>query len=104
MKTQQQWFDEYAVSHQNKTNQIIHYICVPAIFFSIVGLLMSIPSQDISNLLLFTPNPIPDPATNNPLILDNTIPDDEIVAVFEVLLYPTDIPDPPTIFNTSDDL
>ena len=51
MKTQQQWFDEYAVSHQNKTNQLIHFICVPAIFFSIVGLIMSIPSQSISNLL-----------------------------------------------------
>jgi len=51
MKTQQQWFDEYAVSHQNKTNQLIHFICVPAIFFSIVGLLMSIPSKSISNLL-----------------------------------------------------
>jgi uncharacterized membrane protein YGL010W len=43
MKTLQQWFDEYAVSHQNETNKAIHYICVPAIFFSIVGLLLSIP-------------------------------------------------------------
>ncbi len=42
MKTQQNWFDEYAVSHQNKTNQTIHYICVPAIYFSIIGLFMSI--------------------------------------------------------------
>ena len=45
MKSQQQWFDEYAESHQNATNQRIHYICVPIIFFSIVGLFMSIPSQ-----------------------------------------------------------
>lgn len=51
MKTLNQWFDEYAVSHQNKTNQLIHYICVPAIFFSIVGLLMSIPSNFLSNLI-----------------------------------------------------
>jgi uncharacterized membrane protein YGL010W len=43
MKTLQQWFDEYAVSHQNHTNKKIHYVCVPLIFFSIVGLLMSIP-------------------------------------------------------------
>lgn len=57
MKNLQQWFDEYAVSHQNKTNQLIHYICVPAIFFSIVGMLMSIPSISISNLLNFN-NPI----------------------------------------------
>ncbi|PCH52066.1 MAG: hypothetical protein COC22_04705 [Flavobacteriaceae bacterium] len=49
MKALQQWFDEYAKSHQNKTNQFIHYICVPAIFFSIIGMLMSIPTSLISN-------------------------------------------------------
>ena len=48
MKTLNQWFEEYAVSHQNETNQLIHYICVPAIFFSIVGLFMSIPADFIS--------------------------------------------------------
>jgi len=48
MKTLQQWFDAYAESHQNKTNQSIHYVCVPSIFFSIVGMLMSIPSSSIS--------------------------------------------------------
>jgi uncharacterized membrane protein YGL010W len=51
MKTLDQWFEEYAVSHQNPKNKAIHYICVPAIFFSIVGLLMSIPSSFLSNLL-----------------------------------------------------
>ncbi len=34
---------EYGVSHQNATNKAIHWICVPLIFFSIVGLLYSIP-------------------------------------------------------------
>ena len=42
MKSIQSWFDEYAVSHQNPTNKLIHYICVPSIFFSIVALLASI--------------------------------------------------------------
>lgn len=51
MKTLEQWFDEYAVSHQNQTNKAIHYICVPAIFFSIVGLLMSIPTGFLDNLI-----------------------------------------------------
>lgn len=51
MKTLDQWFEEYAVSHQNPKNKAIHYICVPAIFFSIVGLLMSIPSGFLNNLL-----------------------------------------------------
>ncbi len=50
MKTLDQWFEEYAVSHQNPRNKAIHYICVPAIFFAIVGLLMSIPSDLIANL------------------------------------------------------
>ena len=35
---------EYGESHQNKTNKLIHWICVPAIFFSIVGLVWSIPN------------------------------------------------------------
>ncbi len=50
MKTLDHWFSEYAVSHQNETNKAIHYICVPAIFFSIVGLLMSIPPGILSNI------------------------------------------------------
>lgn len=45
----QKLFNEYAESHQNKTNQLIHFFCVPAIFFSIVGMIMSIPSTGISN-------------------------------------------------------
>ncbi len=55
MKTLQDWYDDYAVSHQNKTNQQIHYVCVPVIFFSIVGLLMSIPSGFLTGLGLENP-------------------------------------------------
>jgi|TARA_B110000483_G_scaffold134065_1_gene160436 uncharacterized membrane protein YGL010W len=50
MQTLQQLLDKYAESHQNKTNKIIHYFCVPAIFFSVIGLLMSIPSDLIKDL------------------------------------------------------
>ncbi len=50
MRSLDQWFSEYAVSHQNETNQLIHYICVPAIFFSIVGLLMSIPPGPLTGI------------------------------------------------------
>lgn len=35
--------NEYAESHQNKTNKLIHWICVPAIFFSIFGMIRAIP-------------------------------------------------------------
>lgn len=44
MKTMQEWLDAYAVSHKNPTNKIIHWICVPLIFFTIVGLLSQIPT------------------------------------------------------------
>ena len=50
MQTLQQLLDKYAESHQNKTNKRIHYFCVPAIFFSVIGLLMSIPSDLIKDL------------------------------------------------------
>lgn len=50
MQTLQELLDKYAESHQNKTNKIIHYFCVPAIFFSVIGLLMSIPSNLIEKL------------------------------------------------------
>ncbi len=39
----QTWFDEYGESHQHPTNKLIHWICVPTIFFSIVCLLSLIP-------------------------------------------------------------
>lgn len=43
MKTIQNWLDEYGKSHQNSLNKNIHWICVPAIMFSLLGLLWSIP-------------------------------------------------------------
>ena len=42
MRTTRQWLDEYGESHKNETNKLIHWICVPAIFFSITGLLYCI--------------------------------------------------------------
>ncbi len=39
MKSVTEWFDEYSESHQNATNKAIHWVCVPAILFSIIGIL-----------------------------------------------------------------
>lgn len=39
MRTISEWLDEYSESHQNKTNKMIHWICVPTIYFSIIGIL-----------------------------------------------------------------
>jgi len=40
------WLSEYSKSHQHKTNERIHWICVPLITFSFLGLLWSIPIPD----------------------------------------------------------
>ena len=46
---------EYSESHQNHTNKLIHWLCVPLIFFSIFGMIRAIPvpefMSDISSFL-----------------------------------------------------
>src|ERR1700754_868383 len=37
------YFAKYAESHQNSTNEAIHFICIPLIVFSLMGLIWSIP-------------------------------------------------------------
>lgn len=46
--------DEYAQSHQNKTNKIIHYFCVPIIFWSITAMLWMVKVPVIENLAVGT--------------------------------------------------
>jgi len=41
--------NEYGSSHKNALNKTIHWICVPIIFFSIFGLVRSIPTPAIFN-------------------------------------------------------
>lgn len=47
MKKIDSLFEEYAESHQNPKNKTIHWICVPLIFFSILGFISLIPSPHI---------------------------------------------------------
>ncbi|NDY95924.1 DUF962 domain-containing protein [Wenzhouxiangella limi] len=44
MRSADSWFDEYGESHQNPTNKLIHWICVPLIFWSVIALVWSIPA------------------------------------------------------------
>src|ERR671921_199321 len=37
------YFSRYAESHQNETNIFIHWLCVPLIAFSLLGLVWAIP-------------------------------------------------------------
>ncbi|SIQ84529.1 Uncharacterized membrane protein YGL010W [Chryseobacterium sp. RU37D] len=40
-------FAEYAESHRNFTNKMIHWICVPLIFWTILGFISLVPSKSI---------------------------------------------------------
>jgi len=42
MRSIDRLLNEYGESHQNSTNKLIHWICVPVIFWSIVALLWSV--------------------------------------------------------------
>jgi len=44
MRSAQQWLDAYGESHQNPTNKLIHWVCIPWIVISIFGLLAALPS------------------------------------------------------------
>ena len=50
MRKIDQLLAEYGVNHQNPTNKTIHWVCVPLIFLSIVGLIWSIPQGFLANL------------------------------------------------------
>lgn len=43
MRSAQQWFEEYGDSHRNPINKVIHWICVPLIFWCVLALLWEIP-------------------------------------------------------------
>ena len=43
MRTMQDWLDSYSRDHQNPTNQVFHWLCVPPIVWSVIALLWTIP-------------------------------------------------------------
>jgi len=47
MKSIDEWLTLYGRDHQNPTNKLIHWICVPIILFTVFGLLMSVPFPSI---------------------------------------------------------
>lgn len=38
-----EYFNKYAESHQNPSNELIHWVCVPLIVFSLLGLVWAVP-------------------------------------------------------------
>jgi uncharacterized membrane protein YGL010W len=55
MRSREQYLTEYARSHKNPLNKVIHMICVPAIFFATGGIGWSIP---IGSLFSWIPESI----------------------------------------------
>ena len=47
------WLSDYAISHQNPVNKKIHWLCVPTIFASIIGMGMNL-------YMVFTLEPVHD--------------------------------------------
>ena len=43
MQSLTQLLDEYGDSHRNPTNKLLHWICVPPIFWSVVAVVWTIP-------------------------------------------------------------
>jgi uncharacterized membrane protein YGL010W len=43
MRTVSEWLGEYGASHENPTNEVLHWICVPLIVLAVFGLLWSLP-------------------------------------------------------------
>ena len=43
MRTVTDWLGEYGSSHQNPTNKLLHWICVPPIVLAVMGFLWSLP-------------------------------------------------------------
>jgi uncharacterized membrane protein YGL010W len=42
-KSADTWFAEYGESHQDHTNELIHWVCVPVIFACVLGFIWAIP-------------------------------------------------------------
>lgn len=54
MKSITEWFAEYSESHQNPTNKQIHWLCVPAILFSLIGIIAHFSTLLTALLLVLT--------------------------------------------------
>lgn len=53
MRNLKQWLNAYGASHKNKTNVLIHKICVPLIMLSILGIFWAIPTPDLFGKIPF---------------------------------------------------
>ncbi|MGP1665590.1 MAG: Mpo1 family 2-hydroxy fatty acid dioxygenase, partial [Rhodanobacter sp.] len=43
MRTMQDWIDSYSADHRHPVNEVLHWLCVPPIMWSVIALLWTIP-------------------------------------------------------------
>jgi uncharacterized membrane protein YGL010W len=43
MRTAAEWLADYGISHRNRANKLLHFICVPIIVWCVIGLLWCTP-------------------------------------------------------------
>lgn len=48
MRSIRNLLDEYAVSHRNHTNKVLHWFCVPVIVWCVIGLLWCLPNPGVN--------------------------------------------------------
>ncbi len=53
MKKIETLIQQYGLSHQNNVNKLIHWICVPIILFTIIGIVAAIPFLSKLNTWIF---------------------------------------------------
>jgi uncharacterized membrane protein YGL010W len=51
MRTLSEWLNQYGESHRNPVNERLHFVCVPAIVLSILGLLSVVPMPRMSTAI-----------------------------------------------------
>jgi uncharacterized membrane protein YGL010W len=51
MRSADEWFEAYGVSHRNPVNKAIHWVCVPVITFCTIGLFAAIPHPYFEGVL-----------------------------------------------------
>jgi uncharacterized membrane protein YGL010W len=49
-RTADAWFEAYGHSHQNPVNELIHWLCVPTITVSLLGLLWDLPTLGLEQI------------------------------------------------------
>ena len=47
MKSLDTWLSEYGESHRNPVNKALHWVCVPLIVFSLLGMLRAVPVGNV---------------------------------------------------------